>query len=201
MNIDKSKLNILWYENEEGEKHVPGPDDIPGDQPKGFIYQHGMFPTQLTHNILRLVVREEVDACSHPAENIVKTYGWIDGMEGRECKACHGTQVKKVADPWPEKWDAEGSRSLMVGTSGWSEDLVLAMANSGDFMLFESILVAANACERCMNSLAHQYGLKWGYEEYSQEWAESNTSCEFCDTRNEVVLKPFPGKIPERAPL
>ncbi len=181
MNIDKSKLNTLWYENETGEKFVSLSNDGFSDIPEGFVYQHSAFPRTLRHNVLRFVVKGEVEACSHPAENVVKTYGWIDGMEGRECKRCHGTQVKKLADPWPEKWDAEGSRPFISMEDSWSEDLVLAMANSGDFTLPEAILASANSCERCMNSLAYQYDLKWGYEEYSQEWMESNTSCGFCE--------------------
>lgn len=72
------------------------------------------------------------------------------------------------------------SEEVAEGTSGWSEDLVLAMTNSGDYSLSESILIAAQSCERCMNALAYKYGLDWGYPEGSEEWEKCGTSCDFC---------------------
>lgn len=84
----------------------------------------------------------------------------------------------------------------MAGSSGWSRDLGLALARSSvrervmslvrghvwnkNYKMGDAILIAANACERCMNSLAHQYGLSWGYKEHSNEWCEAGTSCNFC---------------------
>ena len=52
------------------------------------------------------------------------------------------------------------SQEGYTGSASYPEDLVLAMANSGDYTLGESILIAANACERCLNVLGHTYGLK-----------------------------------------
>lgn len=74
------------------------------------------------------------------------------------------------------------SEEIAEGHSSWPEDLVMAMANSGDYTLSESILIAAQSCERCMNALAHKYGLDWGYPEGSEEWQKCGTSCQFCDT-------------------
>ena len=72
------------------------------------------------------------------------------------------------------------SEAVMTGHSGWSEDLVLAMTNSGKYKLSEAILVAATACERCMNALACAYGLDWGYAADSDNYRKSRTSCEHC---------------------
>ena len=70
----------------------------------------------------------------------------------------------------------------MAFNSGWSADLALAIFNSGDYTLSEAILISANACERCMNALAHKYGLDWGYEEYGEEWNKAGTSCKYCES-------------------
>lgn len=70
---------------------------------------------------------------------------------------------------------------IFSGSSSWSESLVLAMTNSGDYKLSESILIAANMCERCMNSAAYDYNLNWGYPRNSIKWNKANTSCEFCN--------------------
>lgn len=72
------------------------------------------------------------------------------------------------------------SSQLMRGEMGWSEDLVLAMANTGKWQLSTAILIAANGCERCVNALAHQHGCSWGYPEYSDAWHRSRTRCCFC---------------------
>lgn len=69
----------------------------------------------------------------------------------------------------------------MTGESTYSSDLVMAMANSEDFTLDEVILVAVNCCERCMNVLAHEYGLDWGYAENSDDYNSTNTVCKFCE--------------------
>lgn len=181
MEIKKEHLETLWYENGVGDKHFRPNDGELHDPPSGFIFQHSRFPRTLTHNVLRLVQRGEVDSCEHPSEHVAKTYGWIDGMEGRECKICHGTQVKPIKEPWPDEWDAHGSRTFCSINASWSEDLVLAMANSEDYSLSESIIIAATACERCMNALAFKYGMAWGYEERSEEWLNVGTSCQFCE--------------------
>jgi len=181
--IDPKKLRTLWYENEGGKKW-DSPPDIFKEPPDGFIYQHSTFPNVIRHNVLRIVQRSEVDKCNHPSQYIVKTGGWIDGVKGRECTKCRGTQVVEEkdypGDKWPDKWDAEGSRDFMTMESSWQEDLVLAIANSGNFTLGEAILITSSACERCMNALANYYGLSWGYAEGSKEWGKSNTKCDFC---------------------
>lgn len=132
MNINKDDLNTLWYENENGDKHVPDMEGGPMDDiPEGYEYQMSQFP-----NVLRTIMLGlNEDGTSYEI-------GW--------------------------------------GESTYPEDLVLAMANSGDWSLGDAILIVANSCERCMNALAEQYGLDWGYKEYSDEWQKSNTVCDFC---------------------
>lgn len=182
MKINKTKLLTLWYEDEKGNKFIPDfTKNEPDFPPEEFRFQHARFPCTLRETVNMSVIQKEVDECDHEQEFVHKTGGWIDGVEGRECKKCCGTQVKKIEDAWPEKWDANGSRQICAGESGWPEDLVLNMAKSGDFKLSEAIIVAATSCERCMNSLAHKYGLDWGYEEESEEWKESRTYCDFCE--------------------
>lgn len=198
MKIEKENLCSLWLENEEGEKFFPNFKDLGkmwDGVPEGFIYHHSKFPTQLHHSILRFVVKEEVENCKHPKEYITPTSGWIDGVEGRECKLCNGSQTKNIDESWPEKWNANGTRSFMSMESGWSEDLVLAMATKrkpkflrksffdfSKFTLSESIIIGANTCEACMNVLRYHYlGKKEGYKEGSEEWKIANTSCDFCN--------------------
>lgn len=196
MNIKSQQLNTLWYENNNGEKWIPPNDGHPFNPPNGFIYQNSMFPNYLHHNILRLISDKEVNECVHPKKYINNTHGWVDGIEGRECLSCGGTQTKEIffikpkwlpsflwpniRKPWPKKWDGHGSRKLAHFESGWSEDLVLSMANSGEFKLSEAILIAANSCERCINALAYKYKVGWGYCEGSEDWHLANTSCIFC---------------------
>jgi hypothetical protein len=180
MNIDASKIPTLWYENEAGEIFIPEPAKLDEAIPEGFIYQHTQFPYVLRHTILRAVQKKDVESCNHPEKYIIQTFGWIEGIEGRECRKCYGTQTRKQGEPWPEKWDAYGSRQIMSGESSWPEDLVLAMAMTNEYTLSQAILIAANACERCMNTLAHKYDLKWGYPEGSEEWKKTRTSCQFC---------------------
>lgn len=79
-----------------------------------------------------------------------------------------------------EEGRIERSVDLMTGHFGWSEDLVLAMAVSGKYRLSEAILVVARSCERCVNALAHAYGLDGGYAPDSENYRTCRTSCETC---------------------
>jgi len=180
--IDKSMLQTLWYENTDGEKYIPTEEDMKtlADPPEGFNYQFSHFPTTLHESCLEIITEAGVAACDHPEEDIRKTYGWVEGVEGRECPLCGGTQMKDTDQDWPEEWEAYGSREVMVGGMGWSEDLALALTSSGEFNLSESIILAATSCERCMNVLAYDYGLDWGYAEGSDEYHKCGTECEFC---------------------
>ena len=133
MLIKKDELDIIWYENEAGEKWIPPMDGETHQPPKGYIFQHTQFPNRLQHEIVMV-------------------------LEGGS------------------------STQVMTQSSGWQEDLVLALAVSKNWTLGEAILIAANSCERCMNAMAYEYGLIWGYAIYSEEWHQTNTQCNFCKT-------------------
>ena len=61
------------------------------------------------------------------------------------------------------------------------DKLILAMVNSGEYTLSETLVILANACERCLNALWDKYFHgEEGYPEYSKEWYETNTVCDFC---------------------
>lgn len=193
MNLSKP-IETLWYENAAGDKWVPklDGDKHPEDGlPEGFVYQHSMFPTRLRHSILKIVQPSEVAACDHPSDHIRPTGGWVDGIKGRECRACNGTQVIEDDKDWPEKWDAEGSRSILSGSCGYSDELALALCTAKEvagnlklphpLRLSQAIMIAVTACERCMNSLAHAVGLDWGYPEFSEDWQKCGTSCDLCE--------------------
>jgi DNA topoisomerase I len=200
----RPKLPILWWENEDGDRWVQTYDegnDIQ-EHPPGYIYQWSRFPTQLHEHCLRMVQQDEVDACPHPPESIKADLGIIDSMEGRECSGCHGYQSKNKGEPWPDKWEAHGSREVMVGTSTWSDDLVLAMVRPSPEELAkaverfgqeprllgmdDAILMAATSCERCLNGMLWRYGLDDGYPPYSPEWDKCRTSCLMCRDRTDV---------------
>jgi hypothetical protein len=191
MIIPPETFEVMWYEDKDG-KRIP--NSVTGDlvNPPNAAYYVTRFPLELQEVHNRIIRQEDVDTCVHPSEYVVPTYGWVDGLEGRECKSCHGTQVKKVDEPWPTKWEARGSRVMFsfnnhLGKS--SEELVLAMANSGDYSLSQSILIVAQSCERCCNVLLYKYlNGKDGYAEYSDEWMKCNTECKFC--AHETVGKP-----------
>lgn len=170
----------LWLENEAGDIWVPDYENGKDTAPDGFIYWHSRFPCELNHQIYRFVLQDEVDACDHPEENVHATGGWVDGIEGRKCDACGGSQTRNTGEPWPDKWEATGQRELMNMGSTYSEDLALALVNKG-LTLSEAIVVAATCCEACMNVLAHECGLDWGYEHGSKEWHDCGTSCHFCE--------------------
>ena len=180
MKIDKSKLETLWYEDEEGNK-IPCGDEV---SPEGAAYQVSMFPLEVREVHLKLIKQKDVDKCRHKRAWIKRTYGWVKGLKGRECQCCHGTQLRKWWQLWGEKWEGYGSREVFssnVHIGGGTGELLVAMANSGDYTLEEAMLVYAKACERCSNVLWHKYiGGKEGYEEYSAEWKKANTVCDFC---------------------
>ena len=126
MKIDEN-LYSIWYENEAGTRFVP---DLSGGNPtaavpEDFRYQHSEMAMYLTHDVLRVARASEVSACAHG--NIKPTYGWIDGVEGRKCHDCLGTQTRKVDEPWPEVWSASSSERIFQGSNGYPADLVLAM--------------------------------------------------------------------------
>lgn len=64
--------------------------------------------------------------------------------------------------------------------SGVSKDLVIALVLKRKLSLDHAMMTASQACERCMNILAWQLGLKWGYNSRSDAAKKCNTSCRLC---------------------
>jgi hypothetical protein len=195
MIIADAELHTLWYENDAGDRWFPNFDrDFPDAPPAGFIYQHAEFSRRLLHQVLRLIVESEVEACAHTSTQ--PTYGWIEGHEGRRCTECNGSQLREVGTPWPENWNACGVREVAAGECSYPIDLSIALYRPSLMELLRAVmrygrpgrrfraeqaqLVAGRACARCMNALAHRYGLRWGYREGSAEWKRARTSCRFC---------------------
>jgi hypothetical protein len=181
MKIEKSMLKTLWYEDGYG-------NEIPCDenyaQPEEAAFRVSRFPLEVRTTHLRLIKQEDVDKCKHRHKWIKRTGGWVKGIKGRVCQACHGTQTRKWWQPWGRKWEGYGSYEVFTGSchiGGGNEAVVLAMANSGDYTLGEAILAYSMACERCANVLAYKYtDGKEGYVEHSEEWEKCGTHCQFC---------------------
>lgn len=183
MNIDKSKLRIgIWYEDDGGNMYKTNePFEVPNDKCKTY---HTCFPLQVDENIRGIYNNK--DTCKHPLKYRKRTHGWVKGVKGCECMKCGKDKVGKLWMPFVfMKWNnGKDSYNIMTGHTtigSGNEDVILAMANSGDYTLSEAIVVFANACERCMNVLAYNYtNGSDGYAEYSDEWKKANTECNFC---------------------
>lgn len=196
-----------WFENEQGERIVPDPKtlDLPYPLPKDFKYQHHQDPLVLHTSVSELINQEDVDACDHVETRT--DHGLIEGLEGRICNYCGGTQVKNVGEPWPEKWEGRGIRDAISMSNSYSGDLVLAMTRPSEqefktalsrghtikpMPLSKAIILAGNSCERCVNVLYYRHGLDDGYEEFSEDWTKANTRCKLCDVSSETrVAKRF----------
>lgn len=71
-----------------------------------------------------------------------------------------------------------------------SGQLLVAMVNSGDYDLYEAMAVLARCCERCLNVIWNKYLPDVdGYPEFSREWYQANTVCEFCEYLNHEEAK------------
>jgi hypothetical protein len=75
----------------------------------------------------------------------------------------------------------QSSTLIFSGESGYPADLVLALVNSGVWDFEQAVLIAAKACERCVNALCHAHGLPDSYAEDSEEYKTSTTRCAFCN--------------------
>jgi len=92
-----------------------------------------------------------------------------------------------------------GDSKKVVGfNSSYSPDLVMAIVKSGDYDYCEAQIIASQSCERCMNALAYKYGLDWGYPEYSLNWYETGTECDFCENDNNKSV-PVSEDLPKNA--
>lgn len=185
MEIDKSKLKLgIWYEDENGNLIKPE-DDLACEAPEGARTYHSCFPLQITEHVYVVHGKAEKEACKHKRKYWKKDTGLIRGLKGHICTNCGCSQTRKWWQPWGRKWDyGTGTVPLIdlrTSIGGGNQDVVMAMVNSGDYTLQEALVVYSTACERCMNVLAYKYlnGAD-GYEEYSDEWKKCNTECDFC---------------------
>ena len=91
---------------------------------------------------------------------------------------------------WVNKSKRENGKpdiTFSTHIGGGNQDVILAMANSGDYTLSEAIALYASCCERCMNVLAYKYlDGKDGYEEHSEKWKKCGTVCRYCEEEVEV---------------
>lgn len=100
--------------------------------------------------------------------------------------ACSRSGIEIRTDVYRRRGDGGyGGNDLVCSmNSSASEDLVLALALGSNgqrkYRLREALVIAGESCECCMNVLAHQYGLKWGYEFGSEDQKKSGTSCQWC---------------------
>ena len=154
MKIDYSKLEKKhWFEDLNGNM-------VEKEDPNACIYRR-CFPLELHDQIY--------EYCYHPKNSIIKFL----------CR-----KSRKFYE-WISKGKEKTFKQIMDGTISfggkWSQDCIVAMVNSGEFTLEQAIWVYANSCERCMNVLLHKYlnGTD-GYEEYSEEWKNCRTECDFC---------------------
>ena len=169
MKIDLTKLKMYsWFEDEEGNVYKNEPSNV---LDKPYYTYHVVSPMTYSEPVVAYTYHP-----SHLHENnsfyhAMLCFGWFRRfMYKRMCKH-------------PQKYD-KTFRPIFTGQvhmGRWAEELILAMANSGDYSLSESIYICANACERCANALAYKYlNGKDGYAEYSDEWKRCNTECAFC---------------------
>lgn len=189
MTTPKIKVpETLWYEDKDGNviPHVPGETPFSDKE----LYQHTR-SVAMRHNVLGQVRQADVDACSH--DETRATGGWIDGVEGRECCGCKGTQVRHLPEPWPEKWEGGSCYNVVTMNSGWDSNVVNAMVRSGDYGAKDAALISATCCERCWNVLLYHYhvqreevGDDHGYPIGSDEEMMCGTSCILCDEVTEV---------------
>lgn len=186
MNIDKTKLKIgIWYEDDNGNR-IDSMDESPEPVTKvGARTYHSCFPLEITEHVYTYHSPIEKEKCKHNKKFHRKDTDLIKGYKGRTCAACGCSQVRKWYQLWGNKWDEGTSTHPLIdwhtSIGGGNEDVILAMANSGDYTLSEALAVFGNACERCMNVLAYKYlnGLD-GYAEHSEKWEKCNTVCDFC---------------------
>lgn len=73
-----------------------------------------------------------------------------------------------------------GKDKIVTMESGAPGDLAVALVINHSMRLDDALAIASTACERCMNILAYDNGLKWGYSHKSKEADKANTSCELC---------------------
>lgn len=162
MNIDVSKMQVCWWEDENGNVLPEGCDR----ETKGAKFYHSTFPCQITH---------EIDDYDYHPEGFISKYLF---QKSKLYKKWWCSRNNKTFRPLCSFNTTYGTKS--------SQECIVAMVNSGEYTLEQAIWVFTTACERCMNVLCHKYlNGKEGYEEYSDDWKQANTCCVFCEKGSE----------------
>ena len=172
MKIDLTELNMYsWFEDEEGNVYENCPS-VSLSKDKPYFTYHVAEP---------LCYSEPVDAYTYHPSYLHERNSFYQAM--LSFKWFRNFMYKWMCKH-PDKYSRTFKRIFTGHThmGKGNEEIILAMANSGDYTLSEAIYVYAKACERCANALAYKYlnGAD-GYEEYSEEWKKCNTSCRWCE--------------------
>jgi hypothetical protein len=105
MEIDKSKLKLgIWYEDENGNL-IKSEDDLACEAPEGARTYHSCFPLQITEHVYVVHGKAEKEACKHKRKYWKKDTGLIKGLKGHICTNCGSSQTRKWWQPWGRKWD------------------------------------------------------------------------------------------------
>ena len=158
MKIDVSKMKHFWWEDAQGNILELEEGRLPTEEEREkYRYYHSEFPCQLHHNI---------SVYDYHPKGIYKFLIKLP-IIGKRVKKKIGKTFRDIC--------------TFNTTYRSGSDCIVAMVNSGDYTLEQAIWVYANSCERCMNALCFKYlNGKDGYAEYSAEWLECNTECDFC---------------------
>ena len=192
MHIDPQSLITLWFENAAGERWLPTADRT--DPPAGF--------TRMLHESPLVLHRETSTQAAD---------GWRSDAPLLS-KGCHPDLVLAMCRPSIQEANHALRRALMRrrlsepaghGVRAMAERIAQGTQASISrvelpprYTLEQAILIAARSCERCVNALAHAYGLLWGYPEHGPEWKASIASCAFCAPVSSLPPDPKPEPIP-----
>jgi len=165
MKIDLTKLNKFhWFEDIDGKQY----DVEGGNRPDEPLTYHVIHTCETREELLSYDYHPEHIHENNELYQAMINFRWFWKLMYRRMK---------------RKGEGKTFKTIAIFGSTWSggQDVILAMANSGDYTLREAVFIWTNACERCMNVLAHKYlNGKDGYEEGSPEWKHCNTVCDFC---------------------
>ena len=166
INLEKYK-KYHWFEDKEGNVYdAVGVEPLPDDKDY-FIY----------HVIESCVYSETLIEYSYHPKHLHEDNSFYQAMlHFKWFRNYMFRKMKKRKDQMTFLDIATFNTTFNAGS-----DCIVAMVNSGDYTLGEAIYVYCHSCERCENVLERKYlGEEYGYEEYSEQWKNCNTECEWC---------------------
>ena len=145
MNIDKAKLKLgTWYEDENGNV-INQKEDLMFKTPEKARTYHSCFPLQITESIYAAHSKSQKETCKHKRKYWKKDTGLIKGLKGHICTNCGCSQTRKWWQPWGRKWDYGTDTTPLIdlhtNIGGGNQDVIMAMVNSGDYTLQEALVV------------------------------------------------------------